>query len=106
MGEADSQLATRISDPGLRAWLLMNLKLDAETGIVGWRINIDTIHQAFKKHIAVFPDLPYSFDIPTLFIGGADSDYIPVTDHDQILEQFPSARFEYVAGAGHWVHSQ
>jgi len=103
--DADKQLATRIKDPGLRAWLLMNVTQD-ESGKVGWKINIDTIHKAFKESIAVFPEIHNSFDRPTLFIGGAESDYIPVSDHDQILEQFPRARFEYVQGAGHWVHSQ
>ena len=43
---------------------------------------------------------------PTLFIGGSESDYIPVTDHDEIQEIFPSSEFSYVSGAGHWVHSQ
>ena len=41
-----------------------------------------------------------------MFIGGADSDYIPVTDHEDIQETFPLAQFKYVQGAGHWVHSQ
>ena len=43
---------------------------------------------------------------PTLFIGGADSDYIPVTDHDEIQEIFTNSQFKYVQNAGHWVHSQ
>ena len=43
---------------------------------------------------------------PTLFIGGSESDYIPVTDHDEIQETFPCSQFSYVQGAGHWVHSQ
>ena len=43
---------------------------------------------------------------PTLFIGGALSDYIPVTDHPEIQEIFPRAQFSYVQEAGHWVHSQ
>ena len=43
---------------------------------------------------------------PTLFIGGADSDYIPVVDHDLIRELFSEAKFKYISGAGHWVHSQ
>ena len=46
------------------------------------------------------------FQGPTLFIGGADSDYIPVADHDLIKELFTKAEFKYIAGAGHWVHSQ
>jgi len=106
--DADNQLAVRIKDAGLRAWLLMNMRQDPKTREIGWRINIDGIHSAFKESIAVFPQLDdlSTFNLPTLFIGGADSDYIPVTDHDQIKESFPLAQFVYVGGAGHWVHSQ
>lgn len=104
--EADRQLAVRIQDPGLRAWLLMNMKQDPDTKQIGWKINIDGIHSAFYKNIARFPSVSGTFSRPTLFIGGSESDYIPVTDHDEIQEIFPSCQFSYVSGAGHWVHSQ
>ena len=77
---------------------------------------------------ANFPDVGgATFEGKTIFIGGGDSDYIPVADHDgikssnpdircmidnvtpdftEIRETFPTASFEYVEGAGHWVHSQ
>ena len=72
---ADKQLAERIRDPGLRAWLLMNMRQHPETRWfliikwvksyhwwmnihreIGWRINLDAIPQAFLKTISVFPD--------------------------------------------------
>ena len=56
--DADHQLSQRIRDPGLRAWLLMNMKQDPETKEIGWRCNLEAIHDAFKESIAVFPDLP------------------------------------------------
>ena len=122
--DADRQLALRIKEPGLRAWLLMNMRQDPKTKEIGWRINIDGIHEAFYKNIAKFPDITSSYSgyvsmklgnifamksdsfRPTLFIGGACSDYIPVTDHPEIQEIFPRAQFSYVQEAGHWVHSQ
>ena len=104
--EADRQLAVRIEDAGLRAWLLMNLTQDATTKQVNWKINLDGIHAAFLHSIAQFPAPQSVFHKPTLFIGGGDSDYIPVADHEQIRETFPTAEFVYVPGAGHWVHSQ
>lgn len=106
---ADAQLAKRIQDPGLRAWLLMNVYQDTE-GVIRWRVNLDTILQAFKTHIRTFPNEDFDesqvFDGPSIFIGGANSEYIPVSDHPEILEKFPTASFEYIEGAGHWVHSQ
>ena len=84
----------------------MNMRQDPKTKEIGWKMNIDAIHKAFYKNIANFPEATGTFSKPTLFIGGADSDYIPVTDHDEILEIFTGAVFTYVQGAGHWVHSQ
>jgi len=104
--DADTQLAHRIKDAGLRAWLLMNMKQDPATKHIGWKINIDAIHQNFYENIAKFPEVSSTFNRPTLFIGGAESDYIPVTDHNDIKEIFPIAQFKYVQDAGHWVHSQ
>ena len=49
--DADKQLSSRISDPMLRAWLLMNMMEDEETGEVGWRINIENIYNGFLEHI-------------------------------------------------------
>jgi hypothetical protein len=44
-------MAKRISDPGLRAWLLLNMAQDEGTGKIGWKANIEGIYAAFKKHI-------------------------------------------------------
>ena len=88
----------------------MNLCEDFKTGKVGWRINLDTIHNSFIKDIVSFPyekfESKISYEKHALFIGGADSEYLPVHDHPDILELFPRAEFVYVPGAGHWVHSQ
>ena len=60
--DADSQMSVRIKDPGLRAWLLMNMRQDPKTKEIGWKINIDGIHAAFLKNIARFPEVTTTFD--------------------------------------------
>ena len=60
--DADSQLSVRIKDAGLRAWLLMNMRQDPKTKEIGWKINIDGIHNAFYKNIANFPSVSSTFD--------------------------------------------
>lgn len=87
-----------------------------------WRINIPTLMASFEE-IATFPPIDaYRFEGPVLFIGGGASDYIQYgfkyllilfdllisrkTDHDQILKMFPKAEFQYIEGAGHWLHSE
>ena len=78
-------------------------------GQIKWRVNLDTILKAFQSHIRTFPNEDLEdkvYEGPTKFIGGANSEYIPVSDHPEIIEKFPQANFEYIEGAGHWVHSQ
>ena len=60
--EADRQLAVRIQDAGLRAWLLMNMKQDPVTKHIGWKINLDGIHSAFYNNIARFPSVSGTFN--------------------------------------------
>lgn len=106
--DADRQLSLRIHDAGIRQWLLMNMVQHPDTKEVGWRHNLDAIQTAFESDIRTFPamEADITYDGPTLFVGGSESEYIPVSDHPEILERFPSADFQYIEGAGHWVHAQ
>lgn len=64
------------------------------------------LEQAFSTQIAVFPNVGSKiYDGPTLFIGGANSDYIQAKDHNAIKKLFPVAEFHYLDGASHWVHA-
>ena len=49
--DADKQLAVRIQDPNLRAWLLMNMMQDEETKEIRWRCNVQGIYDSFQSHI-------------------------------------------------------
>jgi hypothetical protein len=59
----------------------MNLNVSPKSGQIGWRVNLDTIHKAFETDIINFPydefECRVSFDRPALFIGGANSEYLP-----------------------------
>ena len=46
--DADKQLAHRIKDANIRAWLLMNMG-QLEDGSIGWTNNLDAIHESFRK---------------------------------------------------------
>ena len=87
-------------DPGIRAWLLMNLREDPSTGHVGWRVNLDSIHKSFETDIVNFPydkfESKVAFDKRALFVGGANSEYLPVHDHPDILELFPRAGDKFI----------
>eukprot|EP00096_Caligus_rogercresseyi_P015053 TRINITY_DN7506_c0_g1_i1.p1 TRINITY_DN7506_c0_g1~~TRINITY_DN7506_c0_g1_i1.p1 ORF type:complete len:306 (+),score=51.69 TRINITY_DN7506_c0_g1_i1:114-1031(+) len=103
----DAQLEPFVSDPGLRAWLAMNL-YQRPDGLPGWRINIEAIAQGFERDLAFFPRewSRLQTDVPTLFVGGGKSEYIRREDHDAIKTQFRGSDIVYVPGAGHWVHAE
>lgn len=98
-------LATVVSSSNLRQFLAMNV-VEADVGKFKWRVNLPVLEQAFGKQIAVFPNVgPKVYAGPTLFIGGAKSDFIRVEDHNKIKQLFPTARFTYIKDAHHWVHA-
>jgi len=70
-----------------------------------WKLNLDVLEAEMPKIIG-FPEVSGSFDGPTLFLTGADSDYVPRDHRDKIKGLFPSSRFAKIPGAGHWLHAQ
>lgn len=99
--DADAQLASHVDDPGVRAFLLQSLDVPGKA----WRLNLDTL-EAEMGRIVGWPDPPGTFPGPTLFLSGADSDYVRPEHRDAIRAQFPQARFAKIPGAGHWLHAE
>lgn len=99
-GDADRQLAHDIDEPGVRAFLLQSLDVKARR----WRLNLDALDAEMPK-ILGFPDIAGQFTGPTLFLTGADSDYVQRSHRDGIRALFPNARFASLPGAGHWLHA-
>ncbi|XP_076237526.1 sn-1-specific diacylglycerol lipase ABHD11 [Calliopsis andreniformis] len=101
----EEQLADAIKSSALRQFLTMNL-VEADVGKYKWRVNLPILEQNFATEIAVFPHVESKiYTGSTLFIGGANSDYIRVEDHNKIKQLFPLAEFIYINGANHWVHA-
>ena len=99
--DADTQLAAFVEDPSVRAFLLQSLGVKAQR----WRLNLDALEAEMPK-IMSFPDVAGSFDGPTLFLSGAESDYVQREHRDGIKALFPNARFAKIPGAGHWLHAE
>lgn len=103
--EVDAALADQVPDPGIRAFLLQNLV--AQDGRLRWRLNLAELADGMDD-IAGFPAIPSgrAFQGPTLFVGGARSDYIRTSAHGTIRSLFPQATFATIPDAGHWVHAE
>ena len=47
-----------------------------------------------------------TYNAPTLFIKGANSDYILPEHRAEIVRLFPQSRARVIQGAGHWLHAE
>jgi pimeloyl-ACP methyl ester carboxylesterase len=100
---ADAHLAAAIPDPGLRAFLLQNLRVGAQPG---WRIGLAEIASALPVIEGWGTPDGTIYAGPTLFVAGIRSDYIRPEHRPAIRALFPAARFVTVKDAGHWVHAE
>lgn len=101
--EAEAALAPAVPEPGIRAFLLQNLRFEGEAP--AWRLNLAAIAAAMPV-IESFPDLADPYPGPVLVLAGERSDYVRPAHHDRIRALFPAARFATVPAAGHWVHAE
>lgn len=101
--QADQVLSEFVDEPGVRAFLLKSLQKD-EQGL-RWRFNVKTLTSHYAEVIAA-PSTNHSYDGPTLFIKGGDSDYILPEHQTEILRLFPKARAKIIHGTGHWLHAE
>lgn len=62
-----------LQNRSVRQFLLTNLV--EQNGHYAWRVNLEAI-SAHLDHIMSFPSFTNTYEGPTLFLGGASSDYI------------------------------
>lgn len=98
--EASTQLADLGVEPALQSFFTQSLDLTNKR----WKLNFDALTADMGK-ILSFPALTGTFDGPTLFLSGGDSDYV-THDHRPVIKPlFPEARFAKIPQAGHWLHA-
>ena len=99
--EADAALVEEVPLQALRSFLIQNLQFGAQPR---WRIGLREIADAI-------PDLEGweipggTYSGPTLFVSGAQSDFVLPEHRPVIRGLFPGARFVAVKNAGHWLHA-
>ncbi len=98
--DAERQLAGHVAEPPVRAFLLQSLHLAERR----WRLNLDAL-EAEMEAITGWPDPDAEARHLTLFLSGADSDYVTPASRPAIRRHFPVARFARIPGAGHWLHA-
>jgi pimeloyl-ACP methyl ester carboxylesterase len=105
--DADELLAPAVPDPGVRGFLLQNLRRDGD----GWRwqANLELLGRDLGE-IGGWPEEDLAdaapYDGRVLWLAGADSRYVR-DEHAPAMERlFPRVRRVTVKNAGHWVHSE
>lgn len=101
--EAETLFEPYAPDAGVRQFLLKNL--EPRPG-GGYQLKINAA-ALVKYYPEIIGDLHLSrgYAGPTLFVRGEKSGYIKDTDMPHILNFFPNAALQTIAGAGHWVHA-
>lgn len=102
--EVEAILSNYIPDFGTRQFLLKNLYW-IEPGQLAFRFNLAVFNTKIAE-IGVALPADLVFEKPTLFIRGGNSNYILDEDFEAIKAQFPSAIFETIPNAGHWLHAE
>jgi len=101
--EAEQLLDAGINDRWLTQFLLQNLKRDGKG--FKWQLNLLAIRLNID-HISKFPEIDDNaqFDLPTLFLGGAESDFIREEYYETVYGYFPQAQIRMIEKAGHMLH--
>jgi esterase len=104
--DADSQLAEYVTDNSVRPFLLRNIVLN-EQGKFQFKCNLNYIEQGYQQIMqSISNPSEVAFKKDTLFIKGANSDYILPEHQQDISLLFPKAKAKIIQGAGHWLHAE
>ena len=88
-------------DMGVASFLLQSLDVAGKK----WRLNLDVLEREMPN-IMGFPAITSTFEGATLFLSGAESDYVLPEHRAGIAPLFPKARFAKIPNAGHWIHAE
>jgi esterase len=101
--DAQNQLAKNIHSEAIANFLLKNLHRN-ENGSYRLKMNLTAIENAYDQIISEL-EFQWPMSTATLFLKGANSNYILPSDQIEIERWFTSVKFAKVAGAGHWLHA-
>lgn len=101
--EVEAAIAVHVPEPGVAPFLAQSADLSGDAP--RWLLNLDVLDDQMGL-IVGYPDEKGVYRGPTLFLYGGASDYVTPDMHPQIQSLFPNARFEALAGAGHWLHAE
>lgn len=100
--QAMALLAEHITLEGVRQFL--GKSLVNNEGYLSWRFNLAALKANYWNILGWQPVTPC--ELPTLFLKGADSDYLTAEHQSAVQAQYPRAKAHVIAGTGHWLHAE
>ncbi len=101
--EVDKFLERRISNFGVRQFVLKNLSRD-ESGAFVWKCNLEALVKNYRA-LMEFTETEKTYQGETHFIRGEQSGYISKENWEACKKYFPNADLMTIHYAGHWVHA-
>jgi esterase len=102
--EADAALKKKLSNAGIRQFLLKNLYWTKEKKLA-FRFNLPILSKKMEE-VGENINSTDNFEGATLFLRGSKSEYVTENDIDDIQKHFPNATLDTVSNAGHWLHAE
>lgn len=99
--DAVAQLAKHVDDKTLQSFFTQSLNVKEKR----WLYNLDALEKDMAK-ILSFPEISGTYDGLTLFLSGANSDYVLPEHRTKIRSHFSNAKFAKIPDAGHWLHAE
>ncbi len=102
---ADQELSAWVKEPGTRQFLLKSLVRNEDKR---WELLFDVtrIKSAYPELLKSGLEEHDQFHGQTLFIKGANSDYLTSAHQATVIKHFPQSRAKIIHGAGHWLHAE
>ncbi|GAB2666295.1 alpha/beta fold hydrolase [Vibrio panuliri] len=95
-------LAQHIELEGVRQFLSKSLYKNDNH--LAWRFSVENLWNNYR-HIMSWQPIQ-QISTPTLFIKGANSDYLQAEHQRDIQAQFSQAKAHIIANTGHWLHAE
>ena len=103
--QANHILAQYIDDAGIRGFLLKSLTR-AEKTQTGWKWRFDLTALELGYANLIKANSKLTFDRPTLYIIGGNSNYVLPEHKSEIVTRFQSVSVKVIQNAGHWLHAE
>ena len=100
----DGKLSELIPELGVRQFLLKNVYWK-EKGQLDYRFNLESLTENNPEIGEALPSFTV-FENKTLFLKGANSDYITQNEAPIIEAHFPNSKIVEIKNAGHWLHAE